>query len=240
MDQKRLATLAPQFEQYLDEVTADIRRTDHRKWSGAYIRGLLLDGDRKSIAPMAKRVRDIDDEEGDYEQSLQQFISDGVWDDDAVRQRIRSWIVERVGRKGTLVLCHTSFAKKGDGSVGVAPQYDPLTGRRGNRQIVTMLHYAVADKVFCIDAVLRLPPLWLNDLERCKGAGVPVEAMRLQHAELEHQLFARHATSFSGNVVAAVHSMQAILEWLHRGGVIAFAYRFVVTQDYSIRKMTRI
>lgn len=204
MDRERLATLGPQLVQYLDEITADLTRKSHREWASVYVRGLLLDGERKSIASMASRIRAIDRSQHDYVQGLQQFINQSEWDDAAVRARVWSWIAERVGRKGTLILCHTSFTKKGDDSVGVARQSDPQTGRRDNCQIATMLHYAVNHRVFCIDAALRLPGVWINNPKRCKLAGVPDEVLHQRSATLEHELFARIAGAFSRDVVAAL------------------------------------
>ena len=221
MDRERLATLGPQLVQYLDEITADITRAKHRKWAGAYIRGLLLDGDRKSIAPIAKRVQDIDNEEGDYEQSLQQFIDQGVWDDNAVRQRIRSWIVERVGSKGTLILSHMCCVKKGAHSVGVARQRNPQTRQRDNCQIVSLLHYAVEDKLFCLDASLRLPAEWIQDPARCARAGIPDAATHMAGATLDQQLVNHQAGAFSGDVIAAAppsdgSSRPALSGWQRR------------------------
>ena len=43
-------------------------RKDQRRWGEVYLRGLMLDGKRKSIEPMAARLEDGD------EQCLQQFV----------------------------------------------------------------------------------------------------------------------------------------------------------------------
>ena len=51
-----------------------MRRKDQRRWGGVYLRGLMLDGKRKSIEPMAARLDDGD------EQCLQQFVNQSPWD----------------------------------------------------------------------------------------------------------------------------------------------------------------
>ena len=48
---------------------ASMKRKDQRRWGEVYLRGLMLDGKRKSIEPMAARLPDGD------EQCLQQFVN---------------------------------------------------------------------------------------------------------------------------------------------------------------------
>jgi SRSO17 transposase len=49
-----------------------------------YLRGLLLDGKRKSMQPMAAGLR------GDHQQ-LQQFVTTSTWDYAEVRGRLARW-----------------------------------------------------------------------------------------------------------------------------------------------------
>jgi len=44
------------LERFADEVFEPIRRRDQRAWGVEYLRGLMLDGRRKSIQPMAERL----------------------------------------------------------------------------------------------------------------------------------------------------------------------------------------
>ncbi|MET0761217.1 MAG: transposase, partial [Thermoleophilaceae bacterium] len=55
-----------------------MQRNDQRRWGCVYLRGLMLDGRRKSIEPMAERLPDGD------EQCLQQFVNQSPWDWEAV------------------------------------------------------------------------------------------------------------------------------------------------------------
>src|SRR4029077_7490818 len=61
-------------------------------WSGVYLRGLLQDGQRKSVEPMAGRVPRPAEllEIRDPEQALQQFVNQSPWDEQAVERRYRS------------------------------------------------------------------------------------------------------------------------------------------------------
>jgi SRSO17 transposase len=58
-------------------------RCDQRAKGEQYVRGLLVEGRRKSIQPMAARLPDGDEE------GLQHFITDSPWDDVPVRRRLR-------------------------------------------------------------------------------------------------------------------------------------------------------
>src|SRR5919198_973 len=68
--------------EFAAEVYAPLRRCDQRAKARCYTRGLLIEGRRKSMQPMAERLGEVDD------QGLQQFISDSPWDEAAVRRRL--------------------------------------------------------------------------------------------------------------------------------------------------------
>ena len=75
MDAKRLLRLQGDLTRYLDDVLPDLGRRNRRPWAELYLRGLLLDGRRKSAGAMAERLQRIDRSSQDYEQGLQQFLS---------------------------------------------------------------------------------------------------------------------------------------------------------------------
>ncbi|MGX6745758.1 transposase, partial [Streptomyces xantholiticus] len=60
--------------EFVAEVFASVPRRDQRAKGDCYLRGLMLDGRRKSIQPMAERLPD-----GDM-QALQQFVNQSPWD----------------------------------------------------------------------------------------------------------------------------------------------------------------
>jgi len=172
MDGRSLARLRRELEGFVGELLADLPRRDQRVWAAVYLRGLLLDGDRKSIQPMAERLEAIDhktgDERADYEQALQQFVNQSTWPADAVRDRLQRWLAARVrrqeqqagrrvrpragrgGGKGAmfsemqqlLIVDETGFPKQGEHSVGVARQYSGTLGKVANCQMGVSLQYA--------------------------------------------------------------------------------------------------
>src|SRR3982751_6413961 len=76
MTARQLKASRTRLESYLGEMLAPLGRKDRRHWGQVYVRGLLLDGERKSVGAMVPRLP-----EGD-EQALPQFVSQspGPWD----------------------------------------------------------------------------------------------------------------------------------------------------------------
>ena len=63
--------------EFAEEMYGSLARCDQRAKGEQYVRGLLLEGRRKSIQPMAARLPT------GIEQGLQQFITDSPWRDRA-------------------------------------------------------------------------------------------------------------------------------------------------------------
>src|SRR5260370_22094393 len=69
----------------------DFPQAKPARWSGVYLQGLLLDGERKSIEPLAKRVtRPADLRAADVGQALQHFVNQSPWDDQKILRRYRA------------------------------------------------------------------------------------------------------------------------------------------------------
>lgn len=67
---------------FVADVFASVPRRDQQARGERYLRGLMLDGRRKSIQPMAEHGPD-----GNM-QALQQFVNQSPWDPLPVRARI--------------------------------------------------------------------------------------------------------------------------------------------------------
>ena len=82
-----------------------------------YVAGLIGAGDRKSVQPMAAR-----DGEVGYDQ-LHHFIAGGVWDAAPLEKALLAEADRMVGGADAgLIVDATALPKKGEHSVGVAPQ----------------------------------------------------------------------------------------------------------------------
>ena len=103
-------------------------RADQRRWGEVYLRGLMLDGRRKSVEPMAARLG----EDGNR-QALAHFVTTSPWDAAHVRARL-AWRMQQVIKPTALVIDDTGFLKDGDASACVARQYTGTAGKVTNCQ----------------------------------------------------------------------------------------------------------
>jgi SRSO17 transposase len=145
-------------------------------WSGVYLRGLLQDGDRKSIEPMAGRVPrpaellDI----RDPGQALQQFVNQSPWDEQGVERRYRSVMAGPLADpRGIFVIDDTGFPKQGKHSVGAQHQYCGQLGKKANCQVAVTVHYVSPRGHFPAALRLYLPESWTASPARLAAAGVP-------------------------------------------------------------------
>jgi SRSO17 transposase len=159
---------------FAEDLFQTIPRKDQRRWGQSYLRGLLLDGKRKSIQPMATRLARGDPTANAYalEQALQQFVNQSPWDPAPVRRRLAQRMTTAID-PAAWVIDDTAFPKFGRHSVGVAPQYCGALGKVANCQVGVSIH-AVTDQASCpLDWRLFLPPEWDDDLERRRKAHLP-------------------------------------------------------------------
>ncbi|MFD6293170.1 IS701 family transposase [Streptomyces anthocyanicus] len=166
MDALEVGRLRAALELFVADVFASVPRRDQRAKGECYLRGLMLDGRRKSIQPMAERLPD-----GNM-QALQQFVSQSPWEWTPVRRRIAQRLCEVI-RPEVWVVDDVSFPKCGKASVGVARQYCGAVGKRANCQVAVSVH-AATDVASCpLEWELFLPEQWADDAPRRRAAGVP-------------------------------------------------------------------
>jgi SRSO17 transposase len=165
--------LERRFEDYVAELFDGMGRVERRQAMRAYVAGLLLDGERKSIEPMAARLVDREGEAEAMRQRLQQCVSVSNWPDEEVRRRLAMKLETELPGIEALVVDDTGMPKKGIHSVGVARQYSGTLGRTDNCQVAVSLHLAQEHCSACIGMRLYLPEAWTNDRQRCQSVGVP-------------------------------------------------------------------
>lgn len=168
-------TLAPdvleRLRAYIGEFRRLFQRSEQFRQGQIYLHGLLLDGERKSIEPLSRRVP------GGDEQCLQQFVNQSPWDAGPVLAAYRARLAEAVARpNGVIVVDDTGFAKQGKHSVGVARQYSGTLGKVGNCQIAVSRHYATRTGDYPLALRLYLPASWTDVPERLDQAHVPTAA----------------------------------------------------------------
>ena len=203
MDARKLSKLRKDLAAFLDAVVGTLGNTRRRRWCEAYVRGVLLDGQRKSIEPMAVRLKKIEEGEEDYEQALQQFINQSPWDEQAVLDSLQTWVGRQFGTDGYLILDDTGFPKQGQHSVGVARQYTGTLGKVASCQVAVTLQLATNREVLGLDARLYLPQVWSDDQERCEKSGIPADVPYQPKWQLALAMLRRaRANGLSGTILA--------------------------------------
>ena len=111
-------------------------------WCGVYLHGLIRDGDRKSVEPIANRVPlpeglDV----SDPDQALQQFLGQSPWDEQAALRRYRATMAAKFADPaGIFVIDDTTFPEQGKHSVGVQRQDCGARGKTANCQGAVSVH----------------------------------------------------------------------------------------------------
>jgi SRSO17 transposase len=152
MTPQEIAEVRPRLAAFAAEMLGDLPRKDQRAAGELYVRGLLTDGRRKSMQPMAERL-------GADHQRLQQFITSSTWDYVAVRRNVARWFAGSQPVEA-LVVDDTGFPKDGTASPCVARQYSGTLGKVGNCQIGVSVHL-VGERASCAaDWRLFCPESW--------------------------------------------------------------------------------
>jgi SRSO17 transposase len=188
--EERELSIISQSAQALAELVVRIgshfRRAEVRKRVGRYLQGLLASVERKNGWQMAEELGEAN------AHGVQRLLEEADWDEEAVRDELRTYVIEQLGEPGgMLVVDETGFVKKGKKSAGVARQYSGTAGRRENSQIGVFLSYASSRGAAFIDRALYLPEEWTADRVRCREAGVPDEVAFATKGELAQQMLAR-------------------------------------------------
>ena len=196
MTESEIEKCRNRLEQFLADLLEPLGRRERRYWSSVYVRGLLLDGERKSIEPMAGRLP-----EGNV-QAMQQLIGQSPWPWAPVWERLARRMSAELSPDPVWVIDDTGFPKQGHHSVGVARQYSGTLGKTANCQVAVSLHQAGAEESTILDWRLYLPESWVQDPQRRAEAGIP------------------EAVKFRTKWQLALELIDEALVWGLRGGVV--------------------
>jgi len=175
MNRRDIARLDRELDQYVESMVAGMGRIERRQALVGYVTGLLLDGERKSIEPMAARMVESASEVQAMRQRLQQAVCVADWSDAELYRRIAVKVERELPGLEAFVFDDTGLPKKGEFSVGVKRQYSGTLGRTDNCQVAVSLHLAADMSSACIGMRLFLPEDWSADEARRRMCGVPAE-----------------------------------------------------------------
>jgi SRSO17 transposase len=162
------------FREYVDRLAQTLGHRDRHEPLRAYLTGLCLPGERKSVEPMAARIdpRHV----RARHQSMHHLVANAPWEDATMLRIARDLVLTEMDRHGPVaawIVDDTGFPKKGRHSVGVAHQYCGILGKQANCQVavtVTLVNEAVS-----VPAAyqLYLPAEWARDRARRRVARIP-------------------------------------------------------------------
>jgi SRSO17 transposase len=204
-------TLSPgvlaRLEAYAEVFRDDFPMSRQAQWSLVYLRGLLQDGERKSIEPLVARV-DLPAplRVKNPDQCLQNFVNQADWDEQAIWRRYRGHLAAIFADpEAVFVIDDTTFPKQGKHSVGVQRQHCGALGKTANCQCAVSVHYAAPKGHHPLAMRLYLPESWLSDPERLDKAGVPPSCRQMKtKGEIALELLDRvRGEGLAGRVVVA-------------------------------------
>lgn len=198
MDAAALTDVGERLDSFIGEVFSSLTRKDQRATAGVYTRGLMLDGRRKSMQPMAQRL-------GVDHQRLQQFVTTSPWDVVPVRKTLSRKACDLI-EPDAWVIDDTGFAKDGDRSPGVARQYSGTLGKVGNCQIAVSVHAATDAASAPLDWRLFLPESWDDQCATDPEVVAAITARRTRSAIPEDE---NHRRKWE----MAIEMIDELIEW---------------------------
>lgn len=167
MDAQQIRRLEPKLDDFLEHFAECFGRCDTRGHLGVYVRGQLSDLPEKSVEPIALNA-------GVAPRTLQEFLSQLVWDHDKMRDRVQQLVAaQHAGPHRIGIFDETSDPKKGTKTPGVQKQWCGRLGKTENCMVTVHLAFAQENFHCLLDGELFLPESWAEDRERCREAGIP-------------------------------------------------------------------
>ncbi|PYV35614.1 MAG: hypothetical protein DMG22_01835 [Acidobacteria bacterium] len=139
MTPRALKTFDQRLRTFLEDLLAPLGRSDRRHWARVYNVGMLLDGERESIEPMAGRIV------GASVQALRRFAGQSPRAAKAVQRKLAHKEVDLLSDPGVWILDETSFHKAGAYSVGMARRDCGALGKVANCQVAVSLDWSSAE-----------------------------------------------------------------------------------------------
>lgn len=180
--------------QFFERIGAVLGNKKRKASFATYAMGLLGEGDRKSMEPIAARACGTLAEVEALHQRLGHFLTDSTWDDREVRKIAAALAIAKMTEREPIsnwIVDDTGFLKQGKHSVGVDRQYTGSAGKVTNCQIGVSLSVATRTEHLPIDFELYLPRSWTEDAARRQEARIPDEVQFKTKSELALQMMDR-------------------------------------------------
>jgi SRSO17 transposase len=180
--------------EYFERIGGVLNNKKRRASFAIYAHGLLADGDRKSVEPIAARACGDPGETDTLAQRLGHFLVDSAWDDCAVRREAAQYAVAALIEREPIqnwIIDDTGWLKQGTHSVGVQRQYTGSAGKVTNCQVGVSLTLTTATEHVPVDFALYLPKTWTDSRQRRLEARIPDDVTFKTKPELALDLIDR-------------------------------------------------
>jgi SRSO17 transposase len=227
------------LEKYFQHI-GDLLGQESRRGSFAiYAMGLLGDGERKSVEPIAARACPDPSKLDALHQRLLHFAVNSRWSDREVRREAARYALGALLQREPLeawIIDDTGFLKQGEHSVGVQRQYTGSAGKLTNCQVGVSLSIATRTEHLPIDFELYLPESWAHDTARRQKARVPDDLSFKTKPQLAVQMIRRAlADNVSKGVVLADAAYGASSEFRAQLRSLSLHYAVGIESQTTIR-----
>ncbi len=218
-----------EFLRYIEHIGSAVWRAERRESLKSYCQGLMLPLKRKSVEPLAASIDPL--HVSSLHQSLNHFVAQSPWSDEAVLGRVNEWVLPRMKltEPGPVfwIADDTGMPKQGMHSVGVARQYCGQLGKTDNCQVAVSLSIATPRASLPIKYRLYLPESWTSDTARRKDAGVPQDVCFATKPEISlAQMKAAKEAGLPGDIALADAGYGDDTDY--RDGITALGLRYAV------------
>ena len=215
---------------YFEKIRSHLPRREQRESFATYFYGILSDGERKSVEPIAARACGDPEETKRCHDRLLHFLGQSPWSDEAVRREAALHAVAAMAEQApvtTWIVDDTGFLKQGKHSVGVQRQYTGSAGKLANCQVAVSLSVASRTEHVPIDFALYLPRSWLDSPARRAEARIPKQTTFKSKTELALDLVVRALDNkIPGEIVLADAAYGSSVEF--RNGLVAYGLDYAV------------
>src|SRR5712692_7774741 len=173
-------------------------RPEPRQHALLYLRAILSEIPRKNGWQIAEHARQ------QHPYGMQRLLSRAVWDQEGVRDELRTLVCQALHPPPILPQCaepealfpvldldESGFPKRGSHSAGVAKQYCGVSGRVENCQVGVFLSYVTPLGHGLIDRELYLPEDWCHEPARRLAAHIPETVTFQTKPELARRMLER-------------------------------------------------
>lgn len=147
------------LSRFVQPLLVELETKKERRLAGDYVLGLLGPAERKTVQPMVRTMRGVD-QAPSRERRMTEMLADGEWNHRSLTLQGAQRLMAAYPCFEAYTLDDTSCLKQGADSVGVANQYAGCVGGLTNSQAIVTAGVASEHVSSLIAAQLYLPDSW--------------------------------------------------------------------------------